>query len=700
MSVSYLSTHLDRLRRSFSTGSTISWLVFFGFVLFTLWFTWPLALNPISQYYGAPGDLTGGISVLRELVQAPSNPFLPGHISDFGAPEGTAISWTVNVGTFASTVPMWLIALLVGPVFAFNMLAVAGFVASGQAMFLLARHLTGSAGAGVIVGWAFAFFPFMVISSWAGHLHTMHGWLLVVVLWRMLELDAKPNRRNGVLAGCAAVLCFAWTPYFLLIGGVLFITLAIVGLARSALTRTVRRYLPALAWASAPVLVFGLLLQVVTRLAQGSGNRQHPLSELTAYGARAYEYVVPHSRSVFFAPVTRDWLAVRMHGSNDSEATLYLGVIVLLLAALGIAVTQLKVFSPPRARAVAAALVAVGLVAFACSAPPQVVIPFIGLPVNTPPYFIHKLIPDWRVYSRFVVLLMMAVCLLAAYGIAWLSKRKSKVASSLVMVVIAVLVAADLWTQPDPGWVHQTVRDPIYSLLRKQPPGLVAEYPLEPYGVGDYSAEFNQDAHGNPIINGFGENTSEGVRASALVSLADPTTARRLAALGVRYVINVKGPISPGATDPGPPSSGLREIGTTDYATLYRVVAVPIESSVVGVSGFEPAEGRFQWLSRMVGALEVDAVCESCVARVRFSVSSFAVSRSVTVRGSDGNLVARLRVGSKPRFVTVPVDIRGGRGVLRVSASPGPQRISEAIGGEDNRSVSLWIGEAKIVNEK
>ncbi len=122
--------------------------------------------------------------------------------------------------------------------------------------------------------------------------------------------------------------------------------------------------------------------------------------------------------------------------------------------------------------------------------------------------------------------------------------------------------------------------------------------------------------------------------------------------------------------------------------------------SVVGVSGFEPAEGRFQWLSGMVGDLEVDAVCESCVARVRFSVSSFAVSRSVTVRGSDGNLVARLRVGSKPRFVTVPVDIRGGRGVLRVSASPGPQRISEAIGGADNRSVSLWIGEAKIVNEK
>ena len=69
----------------------------------------------------------------------------------------------------------------------------------------------------------------------------MHGWVLVLMVWRMLELVERPTLRNAIIAGCATAFAMWWTPYFILIGGAgwaaLALTAIVVGLVRGRALR-------------------------------------------------------------------------------------------------------------------------------------------------------------------------------------------------------------------------------------------------------------------------------------------------------------------------------------------------------------------------------------------------------------------------------------------------------------------------------
>ena len=52
------------------------------------------------------------------------------------------------------------------------------------------------------------------------------GFILVILVWRMLVVLREPTIRNGLIAGLAGVLVVGWTSYWILIGGVLYAVLA------------------------------------------------------------------------------------------------------------------------------------------------------------------------------------------------------------------------------------------------------------------------------------------------------------------------------------------------------------------------------------------------------------------------------------------------------------------------------------------
>ncbi|MBI4897479.1 MAG: hypothetical protein HY827_03830 [Actinobacteria bacterium] len=679
--------------RAASRSRVVSWLVFAGYTLITLWFTWPLIGHLGSTFYGAPGDATGGIAVMRELTQGSVSPFLEGRLMDFSAPEGLQIPWPLNIATFASTLPTWLLAKVFGAVAALNLYVIIGQIATAQATFLLARKLTGHVGAGVIAGWAYAFAPFMVINS-HGHAGFIHGWVFVFLLWRMFELASAPNLRNGLFAGCAAVVCWAWNPYFLLIGGVMTATLVAAELVRAWRASELRRSCAALAWGAIPIFTYIGIVALATAKAPVSGVRDQPIEALTIYSARAYEYVVPHAASVFFGNTTEPWLTAHLHGSNFAEATLYLGISLLMLAVVGIW-AALRTGDRRESRFRCIALIAIAAVAFGASAPPTVDLPIVGWHIQTPSHFIFQIAPTWRVYSRFVFVVMLGVVLLAAHGIALAATRRSRLTATLIVSAIAAIVAVDLWVETGHRWVTPIGEDPIYKVLKQQRPrGIVAEYPIEPFGYGDYSAEFSQDSHGMPILNGFGENTPEEWRALTLVKLSDPATPRRLATLGVRYVLNTHVPINGGVTPPGNPGAGLLRIGKSGYADLYRVTAKPMPSVIVGSSGFdrpEAAVGRPQWMTSSRGKIHILAACGNCEGVFRFQIHSFGRTRRVTIK-APGRKAVTLTAGPHDRRISIPVKITNGGALIAISSSPAVEQISARLGGTDDRFVSVMIG--------
>src|SRR5207249_2374701 len=86
--------------------------------------TWPLVTHLDSAIFLAPGrplgDYTGVIAYLRELVESGQNPFLPGTLMNFNAPDGHPVPWALDILTFPRTGLLYLLTAAFGAVAAFG----------------------------------------------------------------------------------------------------------------------------------------------------------------------------------------------------------------------------------------------------------------------------------------------------------------------------------------------------------------------------------------------------------------------------------------------------------------------------------------------------------------------------------------------------------------------------------------------------
>jgi hypothetical protein len=647
--------------------------------------TWPLVKDLDFIIFGAFGDLTGGMATLRELVEGHHNPFAPGHLADFSAPDGRPIEWTQNTAAFSSTSILYVLARIFGAVPASSLFMLAGFVASGTAMFLLVRRLTGNFFLSLLIGWAFAFYPFPVVKA-GGHIHFTHGWPFVLIFWRMLVLYETPSLRNAVIGGLAIVVALSWSPYYLLIGGVMYAALLAVGIALPLLRRhDVARHLRAQLACAGIVCVFaGLLVLISAASARGTGVDEHTLQALITYSARPFEYLVPPAGNAIFGDQTGPWLVRHIHGSNFAESTLYVGDSLVVLSLVALLYAVRRRLTPPLGKVVLAAAVA-GVMALLFSAPPKVtafghVFPF-------PSLITFHLSGSWRVYSRFVMVVMLVVCVLAAIGLDRLLRGRPPVVQAVALVAVGLIVVVDLHVRP--VGTNTLGIPPIYRTLERLPYGLVAEYPIEAAGYGDYSAEFYQSYHGKPIINGFTEHSLSEDRALQLDNLENPRTAGRLRTLGVRYVVVTHVPIDAGVQKPGKPGKGLRLIQPGRYASLYAVDARPLPLVTIGPGFAVPdrtPEGYLQWMTRNEGQVELRAPCSACDGRLELVAKSVAEPRSITLH-AGGRTLGVQRVGIVARRISFPVRF-DRRILLTVTSNPKPERVA---GSPDPRTLSVSL---------
>ncbi len=655
---------------------------------------WPVPLHIDSRLYGGTGDAFGALAGVRELVENNQLPFLPGTLPDFAAPEGQTVAWIRSLASMPGQLVLWLLAKGFGPIAGFNLFVMLGFTASGLAAFLLGRRLTGSAGAGFVAGLGLAFVPLAQLKS-HGHYDMAHTWVFVVMLWRMLELQQAPTRRNGILAALAVLLALAWTPYFILFGGVMYATLAIAALIIAARRHQFAAAVRAQLWPAGAALAYLLGFRLLASASEaGQGLRVNGDQELITYSARLYEYFVPWNGSFLFGGETGPWLADRIHGSNGSESTLYLGISLLLLAAFAI-VQVLRRKIPEGQRATAWVLVAICVVAGLCSAPPH--FEAFGHSIPMPSYFISQVSATWRVYSRFALVVQVALVMLAAIGVASLLNQRSRTVRAVIVAAIAVVVLVDL--SPRGLGSNPIGAPPIYAALRDKPRGIVAEYPLLPAGAGTYDELLAQDFHDMPILNGYESGSVAEARAVALADPSDPKTATGLAALGVKYALIRSIPGNAALPEPGP---GFKLLSQDPSGRLFAIVppkhGVPA-SSVSLLDGFDVVEqdpqGKLQWMLKQKGQLEVIAACRSCVGDVELSMDTFGPPRKVTITGGTRPVTATVDARTP-----VKVPVRFDRTVkLTISGDPGPIPVRQLIpASTDPRSLVLNVRSARFVS--
>ncbi len=662
---------------------------------FACYFTWPMVTDMAHIFYGAAGDPYGTMAFYRELATHHLNPFLPGTISQFNAPQGQPIPWTRDLASLPGILTQYLLTAVFGSTAANGLYALLGYTLTGLITFLFVRRLTGNTWAALIAGWAFAFYPFAVLNG-QGHDDNIQGWVLVLGVWRVVELAISPSRRNALLAGVAMVFGMWWSPYFILFGGVTYVALLIGSLAAGWHAGRLRQTIALQAITATIIVIFlGFLVSLTTTGPEGNslGVRVNNLQEFITYSARPLEYLIPDTQSPLFGSDTAHYLDTHIHGSNPSEATLYVGVTVILLAFVAVLVLARRKLD----RTLGTAVLMLSLVCVAAlitSAPPEAKI--FGALVPFPSHFIAQVTSTWRVYSRFVIIVMLALSTLAGIGLHALTRTRAPHTRVVIMLLASVVVPLDLWGRLG-GRTNTIVTPRVYTALAHEPDGgYVAQYPLTPVSQNLYNELFFQNIYEKPLINGYLEGTAEERRALSLSALSDPSTGPRLAALGVRYVIVEATPPSYGLPPPGTPGHGFKLLYSEPYGSLYLVTAKPSGPALAaageafGADEATPA-GTFNWLEQPTGTIELAGNCSRCRGTLSMTLVPFARPRTVVISTSDGRVLMRRRIIG-PTRVSVPLAF-SMHTTVQLAATPGPQSIVKTTGIQDPRSVSTQVGD-------
>jgi hypothetical protein len=654
------------------------------YLAYGLFVTWPLATN-LSGQLSAPNlleDAAGSTSYFAVLAAHHLNPFLPGHLSVLNAPYGVSTTWALNLAQAPSYLLFWLLTLLFGAVAGANVFMLLGFVLSGTVMFAIVHRLFGSRLVALLAGFAFAFYPFAVAAS-SVHYVFVHGWPLLLCVWRLIEMIHQPTRRNALIAGVATAFAMWWNPYYELLGGFAFATCIVVCFAFGRARNARREALRACATAVLPVAVLGVFFAVLLKLgsAQSSiGALSRPISQVYTFSAHLRDYLLPGPYNPLFGNLTGAYLRAHLGGSGDLwESALYPGYVVIALALAGFVLAIRRLRAAPAALAdirVVAVLTsgALAAVAFVSSGPPSVSL--LGVQITLPSGALFQITPTWQTFARFVILLELALIIMMAAALAQLRRSLPARKVGLVFALIGLLLVVDLWAR-EPKRTTSTTPPSAYAWLRAHQGGTVADYPILPaYDPATASSLFWGAYDRHPLFQGYAAlSTIESMKLD-LADLGGPATAGKLAGYGVRYIVVHRG--TPGGGYASLRAQGYRPIVISRHgASLWQVPSATSATTVDARSGFSWYAGFPTYDTRLLQGAGVLAVharnCSACVGTVSFFISGADRAVSVTVRDArTGAVLAQLEAPRKQSVrVSIPnVGLRDGSAELQLRPTP------------------------------
>jgi hypothetical protein len=662
-----------------------------------VYLTWPLSLHLGDRIFGLGGDSFGAIWWLWFLGEGEGYDVLGANdMTTVGAPFGWEQGNAPALQIALPFVPAYLVSTIAGEVAAYNLVVLSGLILSGAAMYLLVRRLDVSRLVAAWAGLVYVIFPWHLEKA-QGHAAFTHLEGFPLLLLAVLAWHRRPDLRRAALVAGATGILWLTAGYFGVIASVgLAVLLPIAALSHRRRWNG-RRALGRLAVVSSGVAATALAMFVAVRAGGGETGvaPARNITDLDAYGARLWEFVLPSYRNIVFGDDVGPWLGARLHGSNFSETSLYVGWITIVLALGWIAWTLFRRRRLLDDRAfLTRSLPAVAVVAVVFSLPS----PLGDTAAPAPSRLVWEVVPQFRVPSRFVVLLMTALLPLAALALEGVRRRLEVAGGSisgrmlaLGAVGIAIFASFVELSIVPPATITDVSEVPAeYRILQTAPAGAVAEYPMVASDQGLTSTYLLwQREHGRPLLNGAPPGTfSDGVR-QTVVDPSRPGTASSLASLGVSAVV-LHPDFPPAAGVPGAPArlgSGFRLLGRTPGgASVWRVVAQPAPAIAVFARGFlgvEAAPGGppGRWLGSARGSVEIYARRAGRYLAV-VPVGSYARPRMLRIRGAGRARTVNVPPGGST--VELPVRLPAGRSRLEIAVNPGPELLP------DGRKVSLY----------
>src|ERR1700683_531268 len=312
------------------------------FALIT-WFYMGSALTSCNTHMltTLPGDATAG---LTWLTWADKSSPIPGFTHLTNAPFGESLRQPFQI-TSVFTIPnMWLLAKLSTPVCAWNLMVFLGYMSSALITFAFIRWLTRNPWVALFAGFAITYTPYHILNA-LGHLSYLFSAVLMLFMWAFVAFWQRATAVRALLMALATAACFYLDGYFILLAGVLAGSVLVAALIGDTLVfkhpaeYVLRRLRGLLLYG---VFLILLLLPIVAvqfhyahTISTTLGSARNDITDASrTYSARVWYYLLPAANDPFFPAsygAFRTHPAV-IHGTNFTESTNYVGLVVLVLA--------------------------------------------------------------------------------------------------------------------------------------------------------------------------------------------------------------------------------------------------------------------------------------------------------------------------------------------------------------------------------
>lgn len=690
-----------------------------AYTLITCIVTYPVALTMTTAMAGCAGDVEQYVWALwwakRALIDLHTS---PANISSLFYPTGVYVpiqfTWPYVQLLAVPTLSMF------GPVAAYNIEMLLSFILAGFTAYLLCYHLTGSKLAAFVGGCIYSFSSFHFIHAVAGHLNLVQiQWFPLYALF-MLRLVKTPRLKTAILTGVFWALSLsvftAYIGYFGILFPLAFLAYHIWANRKAVLNARFLRYF-FLSSAIAGILIAPFLLPFVSEVLSGKGIY------VTAYGTLHYSpdlfsFLVPHPYHPVFAKVglIRS-IATQITKTDQYESTIYVGWLALALAFIGAR-------KNPRASGfwvflgLGAAILSLGPFLIVGGHPAKYSIESIQSLIVMP-YALFRKLPFFamdRTSGRLAVLLMLAISVLAGYGLTNLLKAtpNSKTRIAIVLGFTSFIVAESIVMFPFPVLDASVPR--FYLDL---------SHDSEDYAILDIPATlasgrtmYYQIYHQHRIVGGYLQRAPAEVYdiARSLSALAmpgdivqkSPDKPGLLSKHGVRYVVIQKNLLSD-ADSTSLVSYLERALGNPVYEDekicaflVPKLEQDMIEASVPNVSLAEGWHDLELWNgvpTRWMGnqaRVYLDHE-QTSGAVLSFRLQAFLKPRNLEIYVND-KVIGEFQASSQEwqRYTTSTFPLRAGRNVIKFrSKVPCDSPLALNL-GLDGRCLSLAVQEIQL----
>ena len=481
--------------------------------------TWPLVTAPatLSRTDTADTLLNQWILawVAHALATAPLDLFNANIF--FPEPRTLAFSEHLFVPALFGAPLFWAGA---SPVLAYNVVLWVGLALTGWTTSLVLHRWTGDWWAGIFGGCLAAFNTATLTRM--GHIQAMHVEFLPLALLALDDLLRDGRRRDGLRLGLYAALQMLCSGYLLVMTALSVLTALLVRPREWFGPRWRSRAVPLLLALAVTAAICGPFLYQYYRVQHDQGLVRS-LDEVRLYSGVWQNFVATGARLHYGT-----WGAGLFAEAN---APAFPGgvAVALALLALGSGVG----WRDPRARM----WLAIGVVGAVLSFGPKV-------PGYAWLYEALPLLQGIRAVARLSLLALLAVAVLASFGLAWLRSRlrlAQRDRLALAVGLIAVVIVNVENTRAPMAFVEFEGIPPIYARLASETNAVVVELPFpEPARVAvNASAVLASTHYWKPLLNGYsGYMPASYVRHwEAFRAFPDPSVIISLRLAGVTHIV-------------------------------------------------------------------------------------------------------------------------------------------------------------------